>query len=164
MSLRPHTLSRDELMIGLRAAAVGDLATEAATELLIRHGHWIADARTVDRLVVVHDELGEDLALDWDAAEQLHDELALYPEDRAVLAIAASLVGRRSIDLGLVLSQLRRPTVHLVLAAVSHATGTHLQVEHVGELSTAGEWVATSTSPRVQLGPLFAWPEDTSDR
>lgn len=154
-----HDLNPHELSVGLRASAAGDLRAEASVELLIRHQRWLEDPELRDQLIRVRDQFGEDLGLDWDAAATLCVAGHLQPEDRAVLAIAISLARAEPIALHLLIPSLQRESVALVTAAIAHAAGTHLQVEHIGELTGTGEWVATSTSPRVQLGPVVAWPE-----
>lgn len=159
MSIEAHAIEHHDLVAGLRAEAVGRLALEAAVELLIRHDRWLREPALVDRLVRVDDPLGEDLRVDWDTAADLIAEALLQPEDRSVLAIAASIAVGEPVALSQRIPAMRRDTVALVLAAIAHAAGTHLQVDHVGELNTAGEWVATSTSPRVSLGPVVSWPD-----
>jgi hypothetical protein len=64
-------------------------------------------------------------------------------------------------QLAWLLANLERPGVDLVLAAISHAAGTHNHVLHVGEPTTGGhgdQWQVTATSPRLRPGPLHPWP------
>lgn len=159
--IRPRALTADELAVVLRAAAVaaGDYRAEAATELLIRHRRWLTELEAVDQLVDVADQFGEDVSMNWSAAAQISSSDLGDPEDRAVLAIAASIARfDEPVDLFARLAPLRRDTVDLVLAAISHATGAHHHVEHLGAPSEAGEWTVTPTSPRVQAGALHPWP------
>ena len=106
----------------LRAWARGLYTTEAATELIIRafngrfsttdhpwirptdHGHWI----------------------DFDA---ISDHLgALSGGEQRLLRIAASIGSSDPlINLGDEITGLDRPTLHLVLAAIAHAGGSHEQ-------------------------------------
>lgn len=159
----PHQLDPDVVRTGLRAAAVGDYRAEAATELIVRHGVWLAEQETVDRLVDLVDLFGEDLSVNWSEAAAISDGTTGTPEDRAVLAIAASTAQFATpVDLFARLSQLQRANVDLVLAAISHATGAHRHVEHVGEPGPAGEWAITPTSPRVHVGALHPWPSEES--
>lgn len=135
----------DEHHAQLRAWANGVYGLEAATELLIRgfggrfaepgcpwihptaSGHWI----------------------DFDAIPELSG--ALSGGEQRFLQIAAALDdGEVTVNLGRALSGLDRRHLHLILAAVAHAAGTHQQDQIV---MRAG--VITVDRP----GSMYRWDE-----
>ena len=75
--------------------------------------------------------------------------------------IVASIGGAQVREsLGELITCLDRNTVALVLAAVSHAAGTHEHREHLpSRVDVAGNPVIGPTSPRVDLGSLYLWPD-----
>ena len=76
-----------------------------------------------------------------------------------MLRIATSLGGGVPVDLRDALSGLDRTNMALVLA-LSHANGSHEHREYLSERPTAsGPPVLTADSPRVELGPVFGWPQ-----
>lgn len=128
----------------LRAWAKGIYGTEAAVELLARafDGRfaepgwpWIRDNGRA-----------------WlEAEEILNHAGALSGGERRLLEVVASLAGAHSVDLADVLAGLDRSTTELVLAAMSHAAGTHEQVDFAGEPGVG--------QVRLELGPLVEWPQ-----
>lgn len=160
----------EDLARALRAGAEGSYPAEAATELLIRHGRWLARARFVQECVYALDDRADMLAVDWRAVQAYVGAAPGTPAERAIALVAVQLGGypdpaEAPIDLqgmpplAWLLVNLERDDVDLVLAAISHAAGTQDHVDHLGELTAAGEWQMTPTSPRLRLGPLHAWPE-----
>ena len=130
----------------LRAWAKGIYALEAATELLIRgfdgrfaepgcpwvhpteSGHWV----------------------DFDSIPALTG--ALSGGEQRFLQIAAALAdGETTVDLGRALAGLDRAHVHLVLAGVAHASGTHQQQE----LTFRPDGTVAFTRP----GPIYRWDQ-----
>ena len=57
------------------------------------------------------------------------------------------------------ISGLDRGNAALVLAAISHAAGTHEHREYVPTVLDDGTRLVDLTSPRLGLGPLYPWPE-----
>jgi len=108
----------------LRAWAKGIYGLEAATELLIRgFGGRFADPGCP----WVH-PTGSGHWIDFDAIPALMG--ALSGGEQRFLRIAASLSGNDTqVNLGDALAGLDRAHVHLVLAGVAHASGTHEQQE-----------------------------------
>jgi len=130
----------------LRAWAKGIYGLEAATELLIRgfggrfaepgcpwvhptnSGHWV----------------------DFDAIPALMG--ALTGGEQRFLRIAASLSGSDTeVNLGDALAGLHRAHVHLVLAGVAHASGSHEQQE----LTVRADGTVTFTRP----GVIYRWDQ-----
>jgi len=130
----------------LQAWAKGNYGMEAATELLIRgfngrfadpgnpwvhpttSGHWI----------------------DFDAIPAQIG--ALSGGEQRFLQIAAALSdGETTVNLGRALTGLDRQHVHLVLAAVAHASGTHEQQE----IAFQHDGTVTFARP----GPMYRWDQ-----
>ncbi|GEM_PF-2809400 len=169
----PSTLPVPALLAGLRAGAVGSYLTEAAVELLIRHLTWLTRPGFVRACICALEDDREVLAVDWIVAQRHLATAYAKPAERAVGLIAvqlgtcqdpaeAPIDAQRMPPLALLLPNLSRADADLVLAAVSHAAGTHDHVDHVGDLKTTGEWWPTATSQRLRLGPAHAWPEPTA--
>lgn len=173
MSFDPSILTVTELATGLRTGAAGQYPREAAVELLIRHWNWLAKPVFTQQCVHSVDGTPDALIVSWwRLVEHAHAD-EIQPNDRAIALIAAQLGGFPdpldvTIDMGdmpplaWLMASLQRQDVDLVLAALSHAGGTHDHVDHVGEPvrgSPAGEWRITNSSARLRLGSLHAWPE-----
>lgn len=147
----------DDLNHELRAWASGDLGLEAAVDLLTRAALLKRYARSGSPL------LGHAVWIDFDDARG--DLLArrLGPDEQAVVGVALALSGCAStvvVDLstlGGVIARASRRTLALVLAAISHAAGTHLDTEPTVVRSLSGRPVAVP-HPRT-LGPLYPWPD-----
>ncbi|MBY5163281.1 hypothetical protein [Salsipaludibacter albus] len=127
--------STDELAAMLRAGATGHVPTEAAVELIIRHGGWpprlLANGH-VDTWPATHDQPAM-ASVDWDAvADRLADHGAQGPaassSERAILAVATSLAGRHDINLGDLLPRLDATNAGLVAGAVGHACNSGIRV------------------------------------
>jgi hypothetical protein len=93
----------------------------------------------------------------------------VQPGERAIVRIGAQLAGYHDPiatpvetltvhPLGWLLASLTRDEVDLVLGAIAHATGSHREVEHLGESDGAGGWRITPGSPRLQHASLHDWP------
>ena len=104
----------------LRAWAAGDLALEAATELMITasYGRFV-QAEWPWMHPTVHGQ--------WIDFSTIPVQIgALSGGEQRFLQIAAALDdGETTVNLGRCLAGLDRQHVHLVLAAVAHAAGTH---------------------------------------
>ncbi len=108
----------------LRAWAKGIYGLEAATELLIRG----FDGRFADPGCPWVHPTASGHWVDFDAIPALMG--ALSGGEQRFLRIAASLSGNDTeVNLGDALAGLDRAHVHLVLAGVAHASGTHEQQE-----------------------------------
>lgn len=161
-------LSEAEVTAGLLAAAHRSYPDEAAARLLIAHGSWLRRADFRDQCVAVDHEQAGAVRIDWPRAVRETTEWVIAPADRAILTIAASLAGYPSteaaaadrwtpIPLRWELTNLDRCDTALVLAAISHATGAHDHVEHLADASG----VVTTSTPRIALGPLVDWRQNT---
>lgn len=147
----------------LRTWAKGVHTSEAATELLLRAfggrlagaGHpWIhRDDDDVDWWWIEWDDIPPNLG-------------ALSGGERRLLMIVASIGGAQVPEsLGELISGLDRSTVALVLAAVSHAAGTQEHREYLpSRVDDSGTLVIDPSSPRVDLGPLYPWPDQEEPR
>lgn len=130
----------------LRAWAEGIYGLEAATELLIRG----FDGRFADpgRPWVHPTESGH--WVDFDSIPALMG--ALSGGEQRFLQIAAALAdGQTTVDLGNAVAGLDRTHLHLVLAGVAHAAGTH---QHQ-ELTFWPDGTVTFTRP----GPIYRWDQ-----
>ncbi|WP_454812958.1 hypothetical protein [Paenarthrobacter nitroguajacolicus] len=144
----------------LRRWAKGTYTTEAATELLLRafNGRfaepgnpWIHTPATTDY------QTDQGAWIDFDVlAETAHDGTYSGGEAR-FLMLTASLAGNVHVVLADVLTGLDRHVIDLVLAAVSHATGSH---DHPGIT------VAEDGTPKFSGLPtsLYPWPGDDDFR
>ena len=85
---------------------------------------------------------------------------ALSGGEQRLLMIAASLgADNEPVDLSYAVSGLNRATLTLVLAAISHAAGSQQHTEFLPSLSDNGTLIISLESPRLELGPLFPWPQ-----
>lgn len=95
-----------------------NLHVQAAVDLLIEHGRWIADRGFREACVTVEDDVAW---IDWDAARAAYDAGrfgAASGSEKAVLDFAICLgEDRFSFD------SLDTRNTHLVLAATAHALG-----------------------------------------
>lgn len=87
----------------------------------------------------------------WLDAAALRRESGVFSGgERRVVAIAAALIDEAPVDVVDVVSGVDRTNLHLILAALSHAAGSH---QHRGlDLDTAGR------THFVVPGPVVAWP------
>jgi hypothetical protein len=141
----------------LRASAKGLYATEAATELLVRalSGRFTADAWP---WVQVDDEDPSWVSIDWAAIEP--NIGALSGGEQRMLRLAAAIAGGARIDLADAVTGLDRYNLTLVLAALSHAAGSHEHSEYLPAVLDDGRRLVTPDSPRIDYGPLVAWPAE----
>jgi hypothetical protein len=132
---------------GLRVWAVGVYDQEAGVELLIRafDGRFARQGCPWIRR--------GDGSLGVDVRELVSHLGPLSGGESRVLRIAAALFdGRQKVDhLGDLMAGLDRHHLHLVLAALAHAGGSHEQVD----VSRAGGRLRL-----VRLPSLVAWPDD----
>ena len=144
-------MSTDEVSTaeGLRAWARGMYPTEAAAELLIRaHGGSFA-------------EKGRPWIEEYGRNRYRIDPEKLYPgylsggEQRLLDIVGSLLSDEYHVALGHAISGLDRQTVALVLAALSHASGSQdhaaVGVIHAGD---------TEETPYGKAGALYPWPEE----
>lgn len=129
----------------LRAWAKGSHPQEAATELLIRafNGRFAGPGNAW-----IHS--GDD---PWIEFEAIPSHIGgLSGGEKRFMLLVASLAGDGLVTLGDVLPGLDMDIMRLVLAAVSHAAGTHQGAE-----VTYGQ----DGQPRITRspGPLYPWPE-----
>jgi hypothetical protein len=118
-----------ELAEALRRWADGTYATEAAAELLIRHGYWPehADFRRLALRYVTKTSDGLPLAvIDWRAARAALTAGRLpcsSCSEAAVLRLALSLATSAPVDLGEAISTLDAANIARICAAIRHAAG-----------------------------------------
>lgn len=127
----------------LRAWAKGVYGTEAAVELLARafDGRFAEPGWPWIKL----DERA------WLEPEEILEHAGvLSGGERRLLEVVASLAGVHQVNLMDVLSGTDRDVARLVVAAVSHAAGTHEQVEVLDDPSAG--------AVTVQPGPVVEWP------
>jgi hypothetical protein len=142
-----------DLALQLRAWAKGSYSLEAAVELLIRSfGGRFAQpgwpwVRTDD-------------GYPWIDFQEIPRAFGpLSSGERQLLLIAASLADGVMVDLGDAVGDLDRRHLGLVLAALSHAGGTHEQTEVLPERMEDGREIITPWGARLDLGPLHPWPD-----
>jgi hypothetical protein len=121
-------LPPSDLAAALRRWARGTYATEAATELLIRHRYWPVrrEFRRAAIEYVPDSHVGVPIAvIDWRAAHTAlsRGRLACSSSEAAVLRLAVSLGASFPVDLGEALSNLDATNLGLVCAAIRHAGG-----------------------------------------
>jgi len=157
--MRPITdLNVKELRRGIRAWSAGSYPLEAAAELLIRHDHWLRRRDFLERCALMSAGRAYVTIL-WDIVPEVTDDLPHNRTNRAIALIAGELAGHPAPhSLGHTLTGLDRANLDLVLAAISHAGGTHHNVEHLGAPGDGTPATVTSTSVRIRLGPLHPWP------
>jgi 8-oxo-dGTP diphosphatase len=112
----------------LRASARGLSATEAGTELFIRHATWPHRSDFQDQFVHLNTNLADDTqtaAIDWPAAIAALDtcQLPCSSGEARILRLAASLVDGIPVDLRDALIGLDSRNLDLISQAVVHAAG-----------------------------------------
>lgn len=151
----------DHIEDALRDWARGVYPQEAAVELLIRSG-WTARPAFVDH-AIVDGEPGGYPSLDWETLGHALDGgrgnevLAACGGELRVLRLAHSLAAG---ELGAAVCGLDRDTLALVLAALSHANGSHEHAAvtpHLGRATTDPDPVRRVVFTRP--GPLHPWPD-----
>jgi hypothetical protein len=96
----------------------------------------------------------------WIEFEAIPDHLGrLSGGERRVLMFVAAFGAGVPVDLPDVISGLDRGNVALLLAALSHAAGTQEHAEYAPTRTSDSRPVIDPTSPRLDLGPLYRWPE-----
>lgn len=159
-SPRAADLDPVDLESALLRAAVGDYTSEAAVLLLANAGHWLAQLAAADLIAVETDDddteppTGQVPGIAWAAITWTDLEPALIAGriegssgQLRLLRAAASIADGRPVDLGDTASGLDRRHLRLLLAAISHAGGSH---EH-HDVDAAGRM----GDP---LPPLVLWP------
>ncbi|SSC22010.1 Hypothetical protein KLENKIAIHU_587, partial [Klenkia terrae] len=137
-SPRPIDLDRVDLESALLRAAVGDFFSEAAVLLLANAGHWLPSLAAADLITIETDDddtappTGEVPGIAWAAItwSELDDALAAGRIEGSsgqlrILRAAASIADGHPIDLGDTAAGLDRRHLQLLLAAISHAGGSH---------------------------------------
>lgn len=138
-------LEPQETAAGLREWAAGSLAMSAGVELLIRSfaGRFALPARPWIRR--------EPGGRTWVDVGSLRAQTGvLSGGERRVLDVVTALLDEKPIAITDVVAGMDRANLHLVLAALAHAGGSH---EHADVVVDSGG-AARLTRP----GPLIAWP------
>ena len=159
-SPRAADLDPVDLESALLRAAVGDYTSEAAVLLLANAGHWLAQLAAADLITFETDDddtappTGQVPGIAWAAITWTELEPALAAGriegssgQLRILRAAASIADGRPVDLGDTASGLDRRHLQLLLAATSHAGGSH---EHRD--------IDINGFPGDSLPPLVPWP------
>jgi hypothetical protein len=135
----------DDVALRLREWASGSLPMGAGVELLARaFGGRFADR---SRPWIITEPDGRV----WVDVDMLGDASgALSGGERRIVAMVVALLDDRLVDVVDVVTGLDRQHLHLVLASLAHAAGSH---EHAA-LTLDPDGVAHLTRP----GPVVAWP------
>ena len=157
---RAADLDPVDLESALLRAAVGDYTSEAAVLLLANAGYWLTQLAVADLITVETDDddsappTGQVPGIAWAAITWTDLEPALAAGriegssgQLRLLRAAASLADGRPVDLGDAASGLDRRHLQLLLAAISHAGGSHEQ----RDIDAGGR-------PGDPLPPLVRWP------
>lgn len=138
-------LGPQETAARLREWAAGSLAMSAGVELLIRsfEGRFALPARPWIRR-----EPGGRVLVDVGVLRA--QARALSGGERRVLDVVAALLEETPVAITDVVAGLDRANLHLVLAALAHAGGSH---EHA-DVVVGADGIPRLTRP----GPLIAWP------
>jgi hypothetical protein len=154
---RAADLELDDLESALLRAAVGDYAAEAAILLLANSGHWLPRLQSAGLLTIALDGDAADggpwAAVQWtdlDGALR-RGSIAGSGGQLRLLRAAASLADGQPIDLADLTAGLDRRELALLLAALSHAAGSH---EH-REVLRDEDGAPHAGAP---LGPVVPWP------
>lgn len=141
------TTTHEQIEQGLRAWAKGCYPTEAAVELLIRHGHAVYPGAPWLRELVVNPPM-----VSIDADTLLAESGPWSSGERRIVRIAASLLDADCpVELVDAVSGLDRRNVALVLAAIAHAAGSHEHSEVTRD--DAGRPTGFQNMPS-----LYPWP------
>lgn len=157
---RAADLDPVDLESALLRGAVGEFGAEAAVLLLANSGHWLPALAAADLVHVETDDddtappTGQVPGIAWAAITWTDLEPAVAAGRIAgssgqlrILRAAASLADGRLVDLGDTASGLDRRHLQLLLAAVSHAGGSH-EHRNIDADGLAGD----------PLPPLVPWP------
>lgn len=156
------------LRAALTRGVAGVYSAEAGVRLVLSPGDWAT--RLADHGLIDLDDRptpdGERLAwIRWVDAIAALDDGRLYASGTAarLLRVAASIAAGEPVDLSDAVSGLDRQNLALLLAALSHANGSQAHKEFIGERPPAGgPLLIRADSPRIDLGPVFDWPEPTT--
>lgn len=135
---------------GLRAWGDGMYTTSAAAELLIRYGPPLLTGPWVE-----YDPSGERYWFNTDAVDEAG---YLSGGEVRMLEIAASIAAdRHPVALGDAVSGIDREHLHLVLAAIAHAAGSHehSQIVWVDDPKAAN---GTRAARFERLPSAYPWP------
>jgi hypothetical protein len=134
----------------LRAKAEGDYADEAATELLIAYGTWLARGDFRAKLVEAVDDGWSRHGqvpmafIDWKGVPDFLHETPTSSGEAGILRIAASIAGADTGPLSVLTYSLDPTNTEFVLQALAHAAGWHERHRHAfitgdvaGDLTTA---------------------------
>lgn len=114
-------MTAPSLPSGLRAAAAGIYALEAAAGLIIAHGTWLAR----DDFACFIEYGNGTAAVDWEAAAATLEAGGLPSSggERRMLMLAASLAGQTPVILGDAITGIDGTNTGLLVKAVIHASG-----------------------------------------
>ena len=122
----------DPIIAALRAHAAGLYPEEAGTELLIGHGgilHREDFASFVRTGTSISDDTTVLAWIDWDAAlSALHDgQIPACGGEQRILQLAASIAEGFPVSLRAAVPGLDNRNLALLITAIRHAAGQHLQ-------------------------------------
>jgi hypothetical protein len=154
---RAADLDLVDLESALLRAAVGDYAAEAAVLLLVNSGYWLPRLQAAGLVMIALDgdavDGGPWAAVQWadlDGALRSGTVTGSGGQLR-LLRAAASLADGQPIDLADLTGGLDRQELALLLAALSHAAGSHEHRAVVRDVEGVPHAGAT-------LGPVVVWP------
>ena len=150
-------LSLEERADGLRAWAKGLYALEAAVRLMIEHGTWLRRGAPAMQMSDTEYD-GLLVSVDWKALSDMGGPAS--GSERRILDIICSLGAGLGVDLSDAVSSLDRTNLALVLAALSHANGSHQHKDMSwfhDAIANGGTMVRPDPN-EPYLPPVFAWP------
>ncbi len=157
-----NDLSADGLAEALLRGASGMYTTEAAIRLLLAHGVWAARLAAAEFVELSDEDESEEPRyawVGWRYAVAALDAGTLTGgsgSDNWVLRIAASLSELGvPVDLSDAVTGLDRRNLALVLAALSHANGSHEHKDYAAKRPADGSPVVSADTPVLELGPVF---------
>ena len=153
---RAADLDLEDVESALLRAAVGDYALEAAVLLLANSGHWLPRLHAAGLITIALDDPvdgGPWAAVQWAELDPaLRTGTISGPGGQLrLLRAAASLADGQPVDLADLTAGLDRAELTLLLAALSHAAGSHEHREVVRDRDGAPH-------PGPPLGPVVGWP------
>jgi hypothetical protein len=153
---RAADLDLVDLETALLRAAVGDYAAEAAVLLLTGSGYWLPELQAAGLVAIALDadaDGGPWAAVQWPEVDGAlrRGTLSGSGGQLSLLRAAAGLADGQPVDLADLTAGLDRSELTLLLAALSHAAGSH---EH-RDVRREDDGVPRVGRP---LGPLVAWP------
>jgi hypothetical protein len=153
---RAADLDLEDVESALLRAAIGDYALEAAVLLLANSGYWLPRLQAAGLIAIALDADADGApwaAVQWADVDAALRSGAIRAEggQLQLLRAAAGLADGQPVDLADLTAGVDRRELCLLLAAISHAAGSH---EHADVLHADGG----APDARLLLGPVVPWP------